>query len=209
MFGIHVTDDVEIQVKHIEQMLTDNPDTRKSLQDAIRQLVWMARNSVSHNMAGIFQNGDPMEARRSVRNSVYRSILGGKLTIASKRKGEGRWRVVQKDRIVEQNPKMRGGNRRRRSMRTIKMQGYEPTDRGMILNWVNAGTKDRYASGRNGKTMIQYLRHIYKTNGRGFRGNIMARDFFEPMANAAFTAIAPQIKSMIEAELEKSFNKNT
>ena len=180
---------IELQVKHIENMMTDNPDLRKKLQDAIREDVWKARNSVVSNMSTVFANGDPAEARRAVRNIVYEKVLGANLNIMNMKKGTASWRVRQVDRKVEQNPKMRGGNRIKRSFKTTRMHGYEGKARGMILRWVNSGVGDR---------VTRY----------GNRGSITARDFFGPLAGAALDVVSQHMAQIIEEEIAKAFNDN-
>jgi hypothetical protein len=180
---------IELQVKHIENMMTDNPELRKKLQDAIREDVWKARNSVVSNMSTVFANGDPAEARRAVRNIVYEKILGANLNIMNMKKGTAQWKVRQIDRKVEQNPKMRGGNRIKRSFKTTRMHGYEGKARGMILRWVNSGVGDR---------VTRY----------GNRGSITARDFFGPLAGAALDVVSQHMAQIIEEEIAKAFNDN-
>ena len=183
------SDAIELQVKQIESMMTDNPELRKKLQDAIREDVWKARNSVVSNMSTVFANGDPAEARRAVRNIVYEKILGANLNIMNMKKGTAQWRVRQVDRNVEQNPKMRGGNRIKRSFKTTRMHGYEGKARGMILRWVNSGVGDR---------VTRY----------GNRGSITARDFFGPLAGAALDVVSQHMAQIIEEEIAKAFNDN-
>ena len=183
------SDAIELQVKQIESMMTDNPELRKKLQDAIREDVWKARNSVVSNMSTVFANGDPAEARRAVRNIVYEKILGANLNIMNMKKGTAQWKVRQIDRKVEQNPKMRGGNRIKRSFKTTRMHGYEGKARGMILRWVNSGVGDR---------VTRY----------GNRGSITARDFFGPLAGAALDVVSQHMAQIIEEEIAKAFNDN-
>lgn len=181
---------IELNVKNIEGMMTDNPELRKKLQDAIRQDVWVARQSVVRNMSGIFDNGDPAQARRAVRNIIYEKVLGANLNIRDMKRGTASWRVRQVDRKVEQNPRMRGGNRRKRTFKTVRMHGYEGKARGMILRWVNQGNK--------GDRDTRY----------GNRGAIRARNFFEPLASAAFDVVSQHLAQVIEEEIERSFNEN-
>ena len=183
------SDAIELQVKQIESMMTDHPELRKKLQDAIREDVWKARNTVVSNMTGVFANGDPAEARRAVRNIVYEKILGANLNIMNMKKGTAQWRVRNVDRKVEQNPKMRGGNRIKRSFKTTRMHGYEGKARGMILRWVNSGVGDR---------MTRY----------GNRGSIAARNFFEPLAGAALNVVSQHLAQIIEQEIANAFNDN-
>ena len=183
------SDAIELQVKQIESMMTDNPELRKKLQDAIREDVWKARNTVVSNMTRVFANGDPAEARRAVRNIVYEKILGANLNIMNMKKGTAQWKVRQIDRKVEQNPKMRGGNRIKRSFKTTRMHGYEGKARGMILRWVNSGVGDR---------VTRY----------GNRGSIAARNFFEPLAGAALNVVSQHLAQIIEQEIANAFNDN-
>lgn len=183
------SDAIELQVKQIESMMTDNPELRKKLQDAIREDVWKARNTVVSNMTRVFANGDPAEARRAVRNIVYEKILGANLNIMNMKKGTAQWKVRQIDRKVEQNPKMRGGNRIKRSLKTTRMHGYEGKARGMILRWVNSGVGDR---------VTRY----------GNRGSIAARNFFEPLASAALNVVSQHLAKIIEQEIANAFNDN-
>lgn len=186
------SDAIELQVKQIESMMTDNPELRKKLQDAIREDVWKARNTVVSNMTRVFANGDPAEARRAVRNIVYEKILGANLNILEMKKGTAQWKVRQIDRKVEQNPKMRGGNRIKRSFKTTRMHGYEGKARGMILRWVNSGMT---------KTSERVTRY-------GNRGSIAARNFFEPLAGAALNVVSQHLAQIIEQEIANAFNDN-
>ena len=180
---------IELNVKNIESMMTDNPELRQRLQETIRQDVWAARKSVVGNMSGIFDNGDPAQARRAVRNIVYEKVLGANLNILNMKRGTAGWRVRQVDRKVERNPKMWGGNRRKRTFKTIRMHGYEGKARGMILRWVNQGNKGD------------------RTTRYGNRGSISARNFFEPLAGAAFNVVSQHLSQIIEDEIAKLFNE--
>ena len=181
---------IELNIKHIESMMTDNPDMRQRIQEAIRQDVWAARNTVVKNLPSVFDNGDPAEARRAVRNIVYEKILGANLNIRNMRRGTAQWRVRQIERKVDQNPKMVGGNRRKRSFKTIRMHGYEGKARGMILRWVDQGVGER-------KTRY------------GNRGAIGPRNFFEPMASSALNVVSQHLADIIEQEIENVFNQNS
>ena len=182
-------DTIKLGVKKIESMLTDNPELRSRLQEVIREDLWKARNAVVNNMPSIFANGDPMEARRAVRNIVYQQVLGGNLNILNMKRGTAGWKVRQMERKGTKDPLGRGGNRIQRSYKTIRMQGYEGKARGMILRWLNKGVGDR-------------------TTRYGFRGAIAPRSFFGPMASAALNVVSQHLAQIIEQEIEKVYNKN-
>lgn len=175
---------IGVEVKNLEKLMTSNPEAFKRLQEVIRQDLWTARNSVVRNLIGIFENGDPMEARRAVRSIVYKSLLGGNINILNMRAGTASWKVRQKTRKVEQNPGMRGGNRIKRTGATARMEGYEGKARGFILRFVNSGTSERKSK-------------------YGSRGAIAPRNFFEPTATAALSVVADHIAQMVEQEVKK------
>ena len=181
---------IELNVKHIESMMTDNPEMRQRLQEAIRQDIWKARQAVVKNMGTVFDNGDPAMARRAVRHVVYQSILGGNLNIYNMRKGTASWRVRPVDRRGTSDPKGRGGNRTKRNFKTIRMHGYEGKARGMILRWVNEGNK------------------ADRTTRYGNRGSITARNFFGPLAGSALNVVSQHLAQMIEEEIAKAFNED-
>ena len=197
---------IELNVKNIESMMTDNPELRKKLQDAIRQDVWKARQTVVRNMASVFKNGDPAEARRAVRNIIYEEILGANLNIYNMRRGTANWRVRQVDRKGTSDPKGRGGNRRKRNFITIRMHGYEGKAKGFLLRWLNNGVNDRAI-----KFKERMSRKADKWNthpNSGNRGSIAARNFFEPMASAALNVVSQHLAQIIEEEIANAFNEN-
>lgn len=181
---------IELNVKNIESMLTDNPEMRSRIQEVIKKDMWAARNAVVRNMSGIFDNGDPMQARRSVRNVVYEKVLGANLNIMNMRRGTASWKYISKNRKRDSNPHMRGGNRRKKVTKTYRMEGYEGKARGMILRWVNQGNKE--------ERVTKY----------GKRGSIAPRNFFEPMASAALNVVSQHLAAVIEEEIAKKYNEN-
>ena len=197
---------IELNVKNIEGMMTDNPELRKKLQDAIREDVRKARQTVVRNMASVFKNGDPAEARRAVRHVIYDEILGANLNIYNMRRGTANWRVRQVDRKGTSDPKGRGGNRRKRNFVTIRMHGYEGKAKGFLLRWLSNGVNDRSI-----KFKERMSREADKWNhhpNTGNRGSIAARNFFEPMASAALNVVSQHLAQIIEEEIANAFNEN-
>ena len=197
---------IELNVKNIESMMTDNPELRKKLQDAIRQDVWKARQTVVRNMDRVFKNGDPAEARRAVRHIIYEEILGANLNIFNMRRGTANWRVRQVDRKGTSDPKGRGGNRRKRNFITIRMHGYEGKARGMILRWLDNGVNDRAIKFK--ERMGSKADKWNHNPNTGNRGSIAARNFFEPIASAALNVVSQHLAQIIEEEIERQFNEN-
>ena len=196
---------VKIQEKNLERMMTDNPETRQAIQALIRETMWEARNATAHGVERII--GNRGQTARSIRNIVFQKILGGNINIRDMKRGTAKWVVTQKTRKVDQNPHMRGGNRRKRSGRTIQIQGYEGKARGFILRWVDMGTHQRFIGGRaNYKTNIEYLDKIDK--GRGNRGRIIRGDFFNRIATQELGNASEKLSKMIEEEIAKITNQN-
>lgn len=196
---------VKIQEKNLERMMTDNPETRQAIQALIRETMWEARNATAHGVERII--GNRGQTARSIRNIVYQKILGGNINIKDMKRGTAKWVVTQKTRKVDQNPHMRGGNRRKRSGRTIQIQGYEGKARGFILRWVDMGTHQRFIGGRaKYRTNIEYLDKIDK--GRGNRGRIIRGDFFNRIATQELGNASEKLSKMIEEEIAKITNQN-
>lgn len=178
---------IELNVKNIESMMTENPDMRDRLMAVIKEDMMKARNAVVNSLSNAFENGDPMEARRAVRYVV--SNLGGNLNILNMKRGTASWKYITKEKKVQQNPHMVGGNRRTKSYKTYRMEGYEGKARGMILRFVNSGTKTRDTK-------------------YGNRGAISSRNFFGPRAGAALNVVSQHLAATIEEEIAKMYNEN-
>ena len=208
MFGFQVdTNQVNIGRKNIEAMLTTNPDLKEAIQDMIRAEMAKARRRLAEDMKNALP-GSEHESWRAVRRVVYDKVLGGNLNILNMKKGTAKWKVRQKVRKVEQNPRMRGGNRRKRSARTIQIDGYEGSARGFILRWVDSGTHQRFIGGRNKfKSNIDYLNRIEA--GTGNRGRIVLRNIFAGFAEKELAIAANTIGQMIDSEIEKFSKNNT
>lgn len=209
MFDIEIDKvNIRLQQKNIEKLLTTNPETREAIRDIIRQVAWEARNAVAHDIEG--EIGNRGQTARSVRNVVYLKLLGFNVDIKNHvRKGTAAWKVVQKTRKVEQNPHMRGGNRRKRTMRTIQIEGYEGKARGFILRWLNDGTRQRFIGVRNNlgsslRAHIHYAR--VRDNGYGNRGRITAGNFFVQIAQKQIGLAANKLAAMIDEEINKIIN---
>ena len=147
MSRVYCMDKGTITVTGIEQyqealrkMQTDNPKTKKELQAIIRRAIIEARKNVVKDAQGVLEN-DPRHAYKAVRNSVYKQIFGGQINIlsGSRRGNATKWVKPKKGRPEN----ARGGNRRKRSVETMRYDSYEGADRGFILRFLNAGTAGR------------------------------------------------------------------
>lgn len=170
----------------LRKMQTDNPATKKALQSIIRHAISDARKNIVKDAQDVLEN-DPRHAYKAVRSSVYKQILGAQVNILSSRK-RGAPTKYQRPRKLDENPHQRGGNRRKRSMRTMQLDSYEGTDRGFILRFLNAGTTDR-------ETRF------------GNRGSLTARHWFGISSafqvDAAASRVAEEIENLLQQEFQQ------
>ena len=197
MVSLEVNDAVVLEQKQVlEQALSTNPKTQKALQKLIQQVIAQARIDTMNAIK--FDNGDPREAVRSIRRSVYKKILGANINIYNSRKAHGSTSYEP-----PRHPSHRGGNRIKidENSRSYKIAHYAPQDRGMILRWVNSGTQRRQAfGGRMSK------RGFDESRG-GNRGAIAARNFFRNAGEPALVKAVDALANLIDTELENILNK--
>ena len=182
MIGLEFDNTATVRQKAaLEAMLVSNPDTAAAMRKLISQEVSKARAAVAQAANGALKN-DPREAWKAVRRSVYKSILGGQVNILNQKgaaSGSNGYRPARK---LDSNPHQRGGNRRKRSAETDRIDGYVGKDRGFILRFVNSGTAER---------QTRY----------GRRGSITARNWFPNIGQRELEAAAERLAVMIDREL--------
>ena len=182
MIGLEFDNTATVRQKAaLEAMLVSNPDTAAAMRKLISQEVSKARAAVAQAASGALKN-DPREAWKAVRRSVYKSILGGQVNILNQKgaaSGSNGYRPARK---LDSNPHQRGGNRRKRSARTDRIDGYVGKDRGFILRFVNSGTAER---------QTRY----------GRRGSITARNWFPNIGQRELEAAAERLAVEIDREL--------
>lgn len=193
------------QVKQLRRMMSEDPYFRRRVNAVIKTVLNAARKEVMANAEGAMDN-DPRHAYMAVRSAVYRRILGGNLNILSRRKA-GAPSNYQKPK--KGLPK-RGGNRWKRSQRTIELEGYEGKDRGFVLRFINAGTTDRFVrsytneSGRHdlGSASSQNIKtHAYEA----YRGNIKARNWFGSASQQALEKASASMQDFIDQIINEEF----
>jgi hypothetical protein len=126
------------QRNELDRLLMGNPQMEKRVQGLIRKVLIRVRRALQDSIR--FEHGDPRQAYKAVRTTVYRRILGGNVNILRKKRA-GAMGTYTSPRTLE--PGQRGGNRRSRSERTAALQSYQGSDRGFILRFLNAGTQER------------------------------------------------------------------
>lgn len=174
---------IEARADEILRMSTTNPGMKRELKALVRKAISEARKNVVKDAQAVLKN-DPRQAYRAVRSLVYKQILGGNLNILSSRR---RGAVARYKKPTTLTEGQRGGNRRKRSARTMQMESYQGADRGFILRFVNAGTAQRDT--------------VY-----GNRGSIRARQWFGSSSSrqldAAVTKLADEIEQLLASEFK-------
>lgn len=185
--GAFEVDGIVRQKQELESLLMSNPAMEKKVQGLIRKVLLAARKEISTAASGKIKN-DPRQAYKAVKTAVYRRILGGNVSILSKRRAGKRGPlppvVHQLETRVNSKGNHRGGNRMPRSRRTEDLLTYQGSDRGFILRFLNAGTSDR-------ESRI------------GNRGAISARSFFATSSQRAMEKAAEQLDVLIEDLIKK------
>ncbi len=202
-----MADDIEViglseLTKQLDALLSTDPDMEKAVRGIIRDVLNEARSELASRASeGLQMKSDPRQAYRAIKTTVYRQILGGNVSILSKRKAG-----TPQDSYLPKSHTGRGGNRRPRSGRTMKLQSYWGSDRGFILRFLNQGTDGRSIEfksnpkrgnvkrGSRGGDVTKYG----KTVNTGTRGSIRARNWFGSASMRELKAAADNLAGMIE-----------
>jgi hypothetical protein len=173
------------QRKELEKLMMSNPAMEKKVQGLIRKVLMEARKHLGDDAKQTMKS-DPRHAYRAVKTAVYKQILGGNINILSPYK-RGAATNYQRPRKLDQNPHQRGGNRRQRSMETLRYESYHGVDRGFILRFQNQGTTKR-------ETRF------------GNRGSLRARNWFGISSTIhteeAVNTIVKEIENALDAEFK-------
>ena len=134
-----VVEGLEEQKKQLDALLSSSPEMEKHIQRVIKKVMAKARKRMQDAIHADLPS-DPRQAYKAVRMAVYRRILGGQINILNKRRA-GSPSKYTPTRTLKSG--QRGGNRRLRSDRTMRLDSYNAGDRGFILRFLNAGTNAR------------------------------------------------------------------
>lgn len=198
--------------KKLDALLMKDPKMEKKIQHIIGRALRKAEKKMESYVGSNVLSNDPRHAAKAIRYTVYRRILGGNLNIL-----HGKQRGAATSYTPERHPSSgRGGNRRPRSSRTIRMEGYEGADRSFILRFQNSGARvgggnrslgdfrtDEHRSkvkrGSQGGNVNKYG----KTVNTGSRGRIAARNWFGNISDSYMQEVA----ATIEAEVDKAISE--
>jgi hypothetical protein len=134
---------VDADLEAFGRILTSDPQMKGLTRSLVTKILREARNNLSKDAKNYLKD-DPRKAFRAVKYAVYKTAIGGNLSILQKKKGKAgaRFQLVR-TRKVDQNPNMRGGNRRPREEGRNRLDTYFGSDRGFILRFIGSGTVDR------------------------------------------------------------------
>lgn len=188
MIDIEVNESVaQAQQKALAVLFVNHPETRKRIRKIVREELKDATKRLRED-AKYEMDEDPRKAFLAVKSSIYRKILGGNVSILNPRKAGARYQLVR-PRKLDQNPRQRGGNRRKRSERTNAIDSYFGKDRAFILRFVNNGTNDR---------QTRY----------GNRGRIsVPGNWFPNMAQKELELAAENLANIMEEELAEAYKE--
>lgn len=181
--------------KKIEALQTEDPAMKKALQRIIRTMLMSVRSNLMKTaQSGLQMESDQRGAYKAIRTAVYRRILGGQVNILQKRKA-GKPGSYQKP--LKGLP-ARGGNRWGRSDRTVALEGYQGTDRGFVLRFLNAGASSRSIRSYTGKDGERH-----DINGGGNRGSIRARGWFGARSQQEMERASANLEKMIDELIQQ------
>lgn len=179
------------QREDLERLLMSNPAMEKKVQGLIRKVLMAARREIGKQIP--FDHGDPRQAYKAVKTSVYRQILGGNVSILNKRSA-AKFSGYEPPRTL--NPSKPGGNRMPRSQRTWNLIHYAGPDRGFVLRFLNAGTQARAVNFTYDENRVgtRWNKHP----NTGYRGRIKPRNFFGSSSQRALNRAADQLSHLID-----------
>lgn len=202
--------------KKLDALLTSSPGMEKRIKRIIGKALRQAEKKMESYIASDVLKNDPRSARKALRYTVYRRILGGNLNIL-----QGKRRGAVSSYTPERHPSPgRGGNRKARSERTIRMEGYEGADRSFILRFQNAGARVGGGNRELGRTNFKVDEHranvkrgsqggnvnkYGKTVNTGNRGHIAAQNWFGNVSDRYMSEVAASIEYEVDKAIAEEF----
>ena len=127
--------------ERLEKMRMQDKMVKKQINFLVKKVMQAALKKTRAETRAKMKS-DPRKAYQAVKMMVYKKIIGGNLNIFAPRKA-GESKYADFHTRSRMTPGQRGGNRRKRSENTIRMDTYMGKDRGFILRWMQRGTADR------------------------------------------------------------------
>ena len=166
----------------LEKVLLSRPDMEEKVKALVRKALQEARQEVVAAARGAM-GSDPRGTSEAVKMMVYKSVLGGAVSILDKKGKSGGGKGYEPARKLRAG--QRGGNRVPRSESTQQRMDQAGRNRAMVLRWLNQGTGVRTAGRRGGRLS-------------GNRGKIEARNFFSQSSMRAIEKAAEKMAKELE-----------
>ena len=178
---------VEINDAMLGKLMTNDPYMAANFRKLIRQVLKDVRKKLSQD-AKNYLGSDPRKAARAVKFAVYKNLFGGNVSILQKKKGTaGAKYELIREREVEMNPHMRGGNRRPRFEDRNRLDYYYGADRGFVLRFISSGT-------------------VPRTSRFGNRGSIRNTDWFGRASSWHMETAAQEVADAINEYVKQQTN---
>lgn len=199
---IEIDTNLNEAVKRFEQLKISGTKKEEILRDLVSKVLDQAKDRMQESTRTLLPN-DKREAWRAIKESLYKQILGGNISILSRRRAGKR---------AQLNPSRRG-----RSATTERYESYLGVDRSFILRILNAGSRRRVASTMNNHPIRrgnvserQNRMEGYRSDVIGYRGVYGlggARGFFSRNAYQAIKNASAELSKLICEEITKELNK--
>lgn len=191
------------QQSALAALFISEPETKKRIKKIVREELKDAVKRAREDASFSIKN-DPRQAFRAVKFSVYKRIMGGNISILARRRAGARYQYMRPS--AAKNPNWRwdrGGNRRRRSSETERLDTYFGADRGFVLRFLNSGAKkgggDRHIKFTANERRVKDKSNEHPNSGR--RGNISPRGWFDEAGAKEMELAAENLSMVIEDEL--------
>lgn len=173
------------QMEAFDKMLLEHPEMKRKVHKVLSSVLQKARSAVSKDAHAAFPH-DPRQSYRAIKRVLYKRLLGGNISLYNKRRASNTRVRLEKERKLR--PGQRGGNRRKRSEKTERIDSYFGSDNAFKLRWLDQGTATRAAY----------------TMSSARRGNIQGRHFFNSSATKHIQEAAEEFCKYIEEEIVKA-----
>ena len=134
-----------------KRLMFSDRNFRANFIKLVRQQLQKARNNTVKDIKQFVGNGyrnshgDPRQAFRAIKFSLYKDGTGGNISLFNKRRASQQRVNLNRERKIDQNPHQRGGNRVKRNEKSkaSTLDSYWGSDRSFILRFLNVGTDNR------------------------------------------------------------------
>ena len=178
--------------RKFETLMFKDRNFRTQFYKLIKQELKKARNNTSKDIRQFVgsgyqhSQGDPRQAFRAIKYSVYKDGMGGNISVYNKRSASQQRVKLNRERKIDKNPHQRGGNRikRNENSKSSALDSYWGSDRSFILRFLNVGT-------------------VARTSRHGNRGSIVGRTSFATISAWHIRSAAEEIEKQVTEAIEE------